>query len=85
MSLNTPYAPVVANAKGEFVAPTDEERIAELEKVAVSMARKQQELVNALAVAEEKHLALHQDITGLAEDAGKRNRGMRGNSAALVR
>jgi len=44
---------------------TPEQKLAALERIAVDMARKQQELVNALEASEEKHKALEAEVSTL--------------------
>ena len=51
--------------------PTEEERLVQMEQVAVAMARKQQELVDALTVAEEKQTGLQLELTTLKSAKGK--------------
>ncbi len=52
-------------------AESSEDKLARLENIAVDMVRKQQELVNALMVAEEKHRGLHNELLTLKNSQGK--------------
>jgi len=51
--------------------PSEEERLVQMEQVAVAMARKQQELVDALTVAEEKQTGLQLELATLRSSKGK--------------
>ena len=65
LDARTPRLPPERNANGQVVLESDESRLAKLENIAVDMARKQQELVAALTVAEERQRSLHGDLVGL--------------------
>merc|ERR1711965_386267 len=56
---------------GEDASESEESKLARLESIAVDMVRKQQELVNALMVAEEKHRGLHNELLTLKNSQGK--------------
>jgi hypothetical protein len=55
-------------------APSEEERLGQMEQVAVAMARKQQELVDALTVAEERQTGLQNELASLKTAKGKQAR-----------
>jgi hypothetical protein len=55
-------------------APSEEERLGQMEQVAVAMARKQQELVDALTVAEERQTGLQNELASHKTAKGKQAR-----------
>ena len=66
------HAPQMAQGNGEHLESAEVNvKLARLENIAVDMVRKQQELVNAVMVAEEKHRGLHNELLTLKTSQGK--------------